>query len=74
MSIDQEIAKLKKEVIEKTDSSFRVVKHVDDIGEVLVVYVEKTGNEVVMINKRDYSNRVVLCYSKSGYINIFYPM
>lgn len=74
MSIEKEIAKLKKEVIEKTDSSFRVLRQVDDIGEHLTVFIERTKDEVVVIDKKSYSNRIVLCYTKSGYLPMFYPI
>jgi predicted AAA+ superfamily ATPase len=73
MSIEKEMAKLKSEVIDKTEYSFRVIKKVDDVGEHLVAYIGNNGSEFISINKKDYKNRVIICYVKEGYLPVFYP-
>ena len=74
MSIEQEIKKLKVEVIDKTESSFRVLKQIDDVGEHIAILIERERDEVVKISKKDYTKRIVVCYTKLGYLKTFYPI
>ena len=73
MSIEKEMAQLRSEVIDKTEFSFRVVKQVDDVGEHLVAFIGNDGEESIFINKKDYKNRVVICYVNGRYLSVFYP-
>ena len=74
MSIEKEIKRLKVEVIEKTDSSFRVLKQIDDVGEHIAIFIEREYDEVVEISKKNYKKRIVVCYTKLGYLKTFYPI
>ena len=71
--MEKEMAQLRSEVIDKTEFSFRVVKQIDDVGEHLVAYIESDGTESIFINKKDYKNRVIICYVNARYLSVYYP-
>ena len=73
MYIKKEIEILKKEMVDKTDAAFRVLKKSDSDGEHIVIYVERDSEDKIIIDKSNYSSRIIICKTNIGYLSSFYP-